>query len=221
MHIILSGCLLAVDAGLFKAELIEVPYKYKQNELVLESDEGIRGDISLEKITALESVFVPNGTVTAANASAITDGASALIICNMEIIKKFGLKPLAEIVDWEVSGIDPCIMGLGPVPAIQRLLQRNKLNFSDIGQIEINEAFAPQVIGVCRELGIEKELDETTGKVNPHGGAIAIGHPLAASGARILTTLCHSMSMKGHRYGLGSACIGGGQGFAMVIRSVR
>lgn len=155
--------------------------------------------------------------VTAANASGITDGAASLLLCTKKAIEETGITPIAEIVDWHVIGVDPKMMGMGPVEAIRGLLARTKLNLKDLGHIEINEAFAPQVLGVCKELGLENDLGDD-GRVNPRGGAIALGHPLAASGARIVGHLAHSLAKSEFKYALGSACIGGGQGFAMLLR---
>jgi acetyl-CoA acetyltransferase family protein len=209
-----------VDLGIFRNEITKVPYKQRKEVLNLENDEGIRENVTVEKLGELQPIFAKNGTVTAGNAYGISDGASALIIASQAAVEKYKIEPLAEIVDWEVSGVDPSFMGLGPVPAIRKLLERQKMTLRDISHVELNEAFASQVLGVCRELGIENDLDVESGKVNPHGGAIAMGHPLGASGARLLTTIAHSLSVGDKTFGLASACIGGGQGYAVLLKKV-
>jgi acetyl-CoA C-acetyltransferase/acetyl-CoA acyltransferase 2 len=152
--------------------------------------------------------------VTAGNASGIVDGAAALVIAGGDAVKAKGAKPLARIVSWATVGVEPTLMGMGPAPAIRKALERAKLNLSDLDLIEINEAFAPQYLACEKELGLDRA------KVNVNGGAIALGHPLGASGARLLLTLALELRRRGKKYGVASACIGGGQGIAMIIEAV-
>lgn len=204
----------AHSAGRFAEELASVELKGRKGPEMFEVDEHPRPDAKLEKMATLPPVFKKDGTVTAGNASGICDGAGAIIIASGEAVKKHGLTPLARLVQWGVAGVDPKIMGIGPVPAIKAALDRSGLGLSDLDLIEINEAFAPQYLACEREL----ELDRS--KVNVDGGAIALGHPLAASGARITTHLVHELRRRKGKYGVGSACIGGGQGIALVIESL-
>jgi len=159
-------------------------------------------------------VFKKDGVVTAGNASGIVDGAAALVIAGAGAVKDKGLKPLGRIVSWATVGVDPALMGMGPAPAIRRALARAGLQLADLDLIEINEAFAPQYLACEKELGLDRD------KVNVNGGAIALGHPLGASGARLLLTLLLELRRRGKKYGVASACIGGGQGIAMIIEAV-
>lgn len=197
-------------AASFADEIVPVPVKGK----AFDKDEHPRPDTTLEGLGKLKPVFREGGVVTAGNASGIGDGAAALVIASDMFAKSRGLKPLARLVSWGLAGVDPTIMGIGPVPAAQIALKRAGRSLSDIDLIEINEAFAAQTCAVERELQIPRE------KLNVHGGAIALSHPLAASGARITTHLIYALRRAGKRWGLGAACIGGGQGIAVVIEAL-
>jgi acetyl-CoA acyltransferase 2 len=197
-------------AASFADEIVPVPVKGK----AFDKDEHPRPDTTLEGLGKLKPVFREGGVVTAGNASGIGDGAAALVIASDAFAKSRGLKPLARLVSWGLAGVDPTIMGIGPVPASRVALKRAGLSLDQIDLIEINEAFAAQTCAVERELQIPRE------KLNVHGGAIALSHPLAASGARITTHLIYALRRAGKRWGLGAACIGGGQGIAVVIESL-
>jgi acetyl-CoA acetyltransferase family protein len=179
--------------------------------VVVETDEHPRPDTSLEKLTALRPVFRTNGTVTAGNSSGINDGAAAVLLTSADAAERLGLHPLARVVASAVAGVDPAYMGLGPIPATRKVLERTGLRIEDFDVIELNEAFAAQVIPCVRELGIPLE------KLNPNGGAIALGHPIGFSGARLVTTLVHELRLRKARYGLATMCIGVGQGIAIVL----
>jgi len=174
-------------------------------------DEGPRADSSLEKLASLKPAFRKDGTVTAGNSSPLTDGASVLLVMSKKLAKKLKLQPLARVRSMAVAGVDPALMGIGPVAAVPKALQRAGLKMKDIDLIELNEAFAVQSLAVLKELGIDEK------RVNIHGGAIALGHPLGASGARIMTTLLHAMKEKKAKYGLATMCVGGGQGVATIV----
>lgn len=205
----------AQAAGRFDAELVPVAIPQKRGEPVrVAVDEHPRPDVTLEKLAKLSPAFKKDGTVTAGNASGINDGASALLLMSGERAAALGLKPLARIRSMAVAGVDPAYMGVGPVPASRKALQRAGLTVADLDLVELNEAFAAQSLACMRDL----ELDP--GKVNVNGGAIALGHPLGCSGARILTTLVHELGRRGGRYGLATMCIGVGQGIATVIERV-
>jgi len=187
---------------------VEVPGRRGETTTVAQ-DEGPRGDTDLEKLAALHPVFAADGSVTAGNSSPLNDGAAALVLCSAAAAERHGLRPLARFLDGAAAGVDPNLMGIGPVPATQRLLAREGAPaLADFERFELNEAFASQALASQRELGIEPEL------VNVNGGAIALGHPLGASGARIVTTLLHELRRSGSRYGLAAMCIGVGQGIA-------
>jgi acetyl-CoA acyltransferase 2 len=203
---------VANAAGRFKEEIAPVEIKGRKGVEKFEVDEHPRPQTTLEQLTKLKPVFIKDtGLVTAGNASGISDGAASLIVASEEAVKKYSMKPLARIVDWYYVGCEPTIMGIGPVPAIQGVLKRTGLTLDDFSHIEINEAFAAQVLAVCKELRISPE------RLNQNGGAIALGHPLGASGARILSHLTYELIRTQGRYALGSACIGGGQGIAVVL----
>ena len=206
----------AWDAGVFDDEVIGIPVKNPKTRQVEEfrRDEHMRPDTTLEGLAKLRPVFKQDGVVTAGNASGIGDGAGALVVCSEEFAKTKNAKPLARLVSWGIAGVDPTIMGIGPVPASRIALRKAGLTLEQMDLIEVNEAFAPQVCAVERELKIPRE------KFNVHGGAIAMSHPLAASGARITAHLIHALRAAGKRYGLGSACIGGGQGIAVIIEAL-
>jgi acetyl-CoA C-acetyltransferase len=205
----------AQESGLFRDEMapLEVPQR-KGSPVLIQDDDGPRRDTSLEKLSQLQPVFRKGGTVTAGNSSSLNDGAAAVLIASEKRTKELGLKPLARIVSTGVAGVDPRIMGIGPVPAATNTLKKSGLALKDIGLVELNEAFAAQSLAVIRDLGLNPEI------VNPNGGAIALGHPLGCSGARILTTLLHEMKRRHIRYGLATMCIGVGQGIATVVESL-
>jgi acetyl-CoA acyltransferase len=206
----------AWDEGRFLEEVVPVPVKRGKEEALVSVDEGPRRDTSLEKLAALRPVFREGGTVTAGNASPLNDGAAAVLLVSDAYAKAHGLRPLARIRAIAVAGVPPRIMGIGPVPATKKALERAGLSLKDLGLIELNEAFAAQSLAVLREWGLSME-DE---RLNPNGGAIALGHPLGASGARILTTLVHEMRRRGVQWGLATMCIGVGQGIAVVVESL-
>jgi acetyl-CoA acyltransferase len=206
----------AWDEGRFLDEVVPVPVRRGKEEALVSVDEGPRRDTSLEKLAALRPVFREGGTVTAGNASPLNDGAAAVLLVSDAYAKAHGLKPLARVLSAAVAGVPPRIMGIGPVPATKKALERAGLSLKDLGLIELNEAFAAQSLAVLREWGLSME-DE---RLNPNGGAIALGHPLGASGARILTTLVHEMRRRGVQWGLATMCIGVGQGIAVVVESL-
>lgn len=200
--------LAAIDGGIFKKEIIPVPLP---DGRVLSIDEGPRRDTSLERLASLEPAFIKGGTVTAGNSSPLNDGASAVVLMSAERARDLGITPLARVRTMAVAGVSPDVMGIGPIPAIRKTLQRSGLALSDIDIIEVNEAFAAQSLAVARELGIDEE------KLNPHGGAIALGHPLGCSGARLIVTLLNDLQTANKTVGIASLCIGGGQGLAALI----
>lgn len=198
----------------FANEIVPVRFKdRKGNEVVISQDEHPRPDSSLENLGKLKPIF-EGGTVTAGNASGVNDGASALLLMSAEKAKEFGFKPLAKYVVGAVAGLEPSVMGLGPIYASRKALTRANLSIDKIGLVELNEAFASQSIECMRQLELDAE------KVNVNGGAIAFGHPLGASGARILTTLVHEMKKQKVQYGLATMCIGVGQGIALIIENI-
>ncbi len=203
----------AQAAGRFADEIVAVMLPQRKGDpIAFAADEHPRTDTTLESLAKLKPVFREGGSVTAGNSSGINDGASALLLCDEDALKKFNLTPIARIVSNAVAGVDPAIMGIGPVPATQKALQRAGLTVKDLGLVELNEAFAAQSIPCIRELGLDPQI------VNVNGGAIALGHPLGCSGARIMTTLVHEMKRRPEvRYGLASMCIGVGQGASMIV----
>jgi acetyl-CoA acetyltransferase family protein len=203
-------------AGVYDNEVIGVQVKNPKTRQMEEfrRDEHMRPETTAEGLAKLKPVFNPNGVVTAGNASGIGDGAAALVITSAAFAKKRGLRPLARLVSWGVAGVDPSIMGIGPVPSSRIALKRAGLTLEQMDLVEVNEAFAPQTCAVEKELGIKRD------RLNIHGGAIALSHPLGASGARITAHLVHSLRAEGKRYGLGTACVGGGQGVAVIIESL-
>ncbi len=206
----------AWDEGRFLDEVVPVPVRRGKEEALVSVDEGPRRDTSLERLAALRPVFREGGTVTAGNSSPLNDGAAAVLLVSDAYAKAHGLRPLARIRAIAVAGVPPRIMGIGPVPATKKALERAGLSLKDLGLMELNEAFAAQSLAVLREWGLSME-DE---RLNPNGGAIALGHPLGASGARILTTLVHEMRRRGVQWGLATMCIGVGQGIAVVVESL-
>ncbi len=201
----------AHEAGRFKEEMAPIEIKGRKGVETFDFDEHARPEATLEKMAKLPAVFKKGGVVSAGNASGICDGAGAVIVASGEAVKKHGLTPLARVVQWHVAGVEPTLMGIGPVPAIRGALERSGLGLDAMDLVEINEAFAPQYLACEKELGLDRE------KTNVDGGAIALGHPLAATGARIMSHLTHELRRREGRYGVGSACIGGGQGIAIVI----
>lgn len=212
----------AIDNGVFKDEIVPITIKTRKAEVVVDTDEYPNRNTSLEKLSTLRPAFKKDGTVTAGNSSGINDGASIMMVASEEAVKKYNLKPLMEIVAFGQGGVDPSIMGLGPTPAIKQALSRAQLNINDIELFELNEAFAAQSLGVLIELenefGVSKE--EILKRTNVNGGAIALGHPVGASGNRIITTLIHQMMKDKKTYGLASLCIGGGMGTAIILKNV-
>ncbi|HOJ39791.1 MAG TPA: acetyl-CoA C-acyltransferase, partial [bacterium] len=206
-------CHLAVQQGKFQQEIVPLTIpQHKGESIIFNQDEFPRPSTTLEALSRLKPAFKENGTVTAGNASGINDGAAAVLVTSEEETARSGLKPMAEIVGWASAGIEPAMMGLGPVLAIRKVLERTGLRLDEIDLIELNEAFAAQVLAVNREMGWDTE------KINVNGGAIALGHPIGASGARILVTLLYEMQRRKVNYGLATLCVGGGQGMAMIIR---
>jgi acetyl-CoA acyltransferase 2 len=203
----------AVKRGEFDEEIVPVVVKQGKKEVVVNRDDHIKPDTTIEGLRDLRAAFGKDGTVTAGNASGIVDGAAAVVVSTEATAKQEGWPVLAEVVDWEVSGVPPRVMGLGPVPAIRGVLKRAGLDLADIDLFEINEAFAAQYLGCEKQLGLDRE------KANVNGGAIAIGHPLGATGTRLAYTLARTLRSRGKRYGIASACIGGGQGIALLLRN--
>jgi acetyl-CoA C-acetyltransferase len=201
----------ARDAGRFKDEIVPVTVKSRKGETVVEDDEYIRAGTTLDKVASLRPAFDKEGTVTAGNASGINDGAAAIVVMRAKDAEKRGIEPLARIVSWATAGVDPAIMGTGPIPASRRALEKAGWTADDLELVEANEAFAAQACAVNKDLGWNGEI------VNVNGGAIAIGHPVGASGARILSTLLFEMKRRGVRRGLATLCIGGGMGVAMCV----
>ncbi|MFB6803715.1 thiolase family protein [Peribacillus butanolivorans] len=204
----------AMDEGKFKDEIVPVQVIDRKSTITIEKDEYPRPDTTSEKLANLKPAFKENGTVTAGNACGRNDGASALVLMKASEATRLQLKPIAKIVDWATAGVSPEMMGIGPVPAIGKLLERTGKKVEEIGLFELNEAFASQALAVIRELG----LDEN--KVNVNGGAIALGHPVGSTGARIVTTLIHEMIRRQERYGIATLCVGGGQGMAILIETI-
>jgi acetyl-CoA C-acetyltransferase len=204
----------AQKGGKFKDEIVAVTIKGRKGDTVVDQDEYIRHGATIEAMSGLRPAFNKEGSVTAANASGLNDGAAALVLMSADEAKKRGLKPLARIASWAHAGVEPEIMGTGPIPASRKALEKAGWKVADLDLVESNEAFAAQSLCVVRELGLDPE------KVNVNGGAIAIGHPIGASGARILTTLLHEMNRTDARKGLATLCVGGGMGVAMCVEKV-
>jgi acetyl-CoA acyltransferase 2 len=204
----------AQESGRLSDELSPVTLKGKKGETVFARDEHNRPDTTPETLRKLPKVFKKDGVVHAGAASGICDGAGSMVMATRSYADKHGHKPIARLVNWGVSGCDPKIMGIGPAPAIRRLLERAECKLSDVELFEVNEAFAPQYLAVEKELGLPRE------HTNVNGGAIAVGHPLGASGARLTMTLIYELKRRGARYGIASACIGGGQGIAVLVEAL-
>jgi len=203
----------AWDSGVFKDEVVPVPVKKKGQMVDYAADEHMRPDTTLEVLMGLKPYFKKDGVVTAGNASGICDGAAATVIASDALAKAKGAKPLGRLVAWAVAGVEPKYMGIGPAPAARKALAKAGMTLDQMDLVEVNEAFAPQYLAVERELGLDRS------RTNVHGGAIAIGHPLASSGTRITIHLLHALRRAGKKYGLGSACIGGGQGAAVIVEA--
>ena len=201
----------AIKSGAFKSQIVPVKVKVKKDEKIVDTDEYPKDGVTVEKLSALRPAFKKDGTVTAGNASGINDGAAAVVLMTAEEAKKRDLSPLAKIVSWAVCGVDPAIMGTGPIPASKLALKKAGWGEDQLNLVEANEAFAAQAISVNRELGFTADI------VNVNGGAIALGHPIGASGARVLVSLLHEMQNRKSKRGLATLCIGGGMGVAMCV----
>ena len=201
----------AQKAGRFKDEIVPVTISTRKGDIVVDTDEYPRAGATYEAMAKLKPAFSKDGTVTAANASGLNDGAAALVIMSAAEAKRRGLTPMARIVSWATAGVDPAIMGTGPIPASRRALEKAGWSVKDLDLVEANEAFAAQALAVNKDLAWDPAM------VNVNGGAIAIGHPIGASGARVLTTLLHEMARRNAKKGLATLCIGGGMGIAMTV----
>ena len=201
----------AQQAGRFVDEIVPVTIKTRKSEIIVDADEHLKPDTTIEGLNKLRTAFQKEGTVTAGNASGLNDGAAAMVLMNADEASKRGIQPLARIISWATAGVDPAIMGSGPIPASRAALEKAGWGIEDLDLIEANEAFAAQACAVNKDLGWD------TGKVNVNGGAIALGHPIGASGTRILVTLLHEMQRRDAKKGLATLCIGGGMGIAMCI----
>lgn len=204
----------AFQAGFFKEEIVPVEVKKGKKSVMVAEDDHRRPETTMEALESLKPAFRKDGLVTAGNASGIVDGAAAVVLTHAKIAKERGWKPLGRIVSWATAGVPPQIMGIGPVPAIQKALSLAGLKLDQMDLIEVNEAFATQYLAVEKVLGINRD------KANVNGGAIALGHPLAATGTRLVITLLNSLKQRGGKYGVASACIGGGQGIAVIVESM-
>jgi acetyl-CoA acyltransferase 2 len=205
----------AAMAGVFKDEIAPVEVKQGKKSLLVSEDDHRRPETTIETLEKLPPSFKKDGIVTAGNASGIVDGAAAVVVTREKTAKERGLKPIGKIVSWAVTGVDPTIMGIGPVPSTRKALQLAGLKLEQIDRVEVNEAFAAQYLAVEKELGLPRE------KTNVNGGAIALGHPLGASGTRLVITVLNELRRNGLRYGLATACIGGGQGIAMIVEALK
>ena len=203
----------AWDNGFFAEEVIPVEAPAKKGSMVIQQDETFRADSSLEKLSRLKPVFKDSGTVTAGNSSQITDGAAALLLVSEPLVRELRLAPLARVTGWTTVGVDPRRMGIGPVPAVERLLEKTNTRLEAFDLVELNEAFAVQVLACNRDLGLDPE------RLNVNGGAIALGHPIGCSGARIVTTLLHEMRRRRARRGLATLCVSGGLGMAVSFEA--
>ncbi len=202
----------AIESGRFKDEIVPVVVKNKKGDIVFDTDEHVKYGSTMEKVSKLKPAFKkPDGTVTAGNASGINDAAAALVVMSAEKAEELGLKPMAKIVSYATAGVDPSIMGTGPIPASRKAMERAGVTIDDIDLVEANEAFAAQSLAVAHDLKFDMD------KVNVNGGAIALGHPIGASGARILVTLLYEMQKRGSHRGLATLCIGGGMGQALIV----
>ena len=204
----------ARDSGILAEEIVPVEVKSRKGNVVVDQDDHLRPETTLEGLAKLKPAFAQDGFVTAGNASGIVDGAAALVIADEDFVKQRDLSPMGRIVSWAYAGVEPEIMGIGPVPATRIALKKAALTLNDIDLVEVNEAFAAQYLAVEKELGLDRS------RSNVNGGAIALGHPLGATGTRLVLTLLHELRRRNGRYGLASACIGGGQGIAIIVERV-
>jgi acetyl-CoA acetyltransferase family protein len=204
----------AWTSGVMKEEVVPVEIKARKGSTLIERDDHLRPETTREGLGSLAPVFKTDGVVTAGNASGIVDGAAALVVAGQDAVSARGLEPLGRIVSWASVGVEPTLMGMGPAPAIRKALELAGRSLADLDLVEINEAFAPQYLACEKELGLDRQ------KVNVNGGAIALGHPLGASGARLVLTLLLELRRRGKKYGVASACIGGGQGIAMIVEAL-
>lgn len=204
----------ALEQGTWASEIVPVETVADKKTVLVEKDEHPR-QTTLEKLAALKPAFAKDGTVTAGNASGINDGAGAMLLASEDAVKQYGLKPMAKVISMAVAGVDPGIMGMGPVPATQKALKRASLSIADMDLVELNEAFASQALACIHDLGIDRA------RVNVNGGSIALGHPLGCSGIRISTTLLHEMKRRGSKYGLATMCVGVGQGASVIYENCR
>jgi acetyl-CoA C-acetyltransferase len=201
----------AIDQGFFKAQIVPIEVKVKRDKVPFVTDETVRAGTTVEKLGKLATVFDPQGTVTAGNASSMNDAAAALVLADGEYAKKRGLKPMGRLVDYAFAGVDPKYMGIGPVPAVQKLLKKTGLGVDDIDVFEVNEAFAAQALAVCRELQLPAE------RTNPNGSGISLGHPIGATGAILTIKALYELARTGGKRALVTMCIGGGQGIAAIF----
>ncbi len=204
----------AIENGYFESQIVPITVKNRKEERIISEDENPRKQLTLEKLASLKPAFRSNGTVTAGNASSINDGAAALILMSEEEAKRRGLKPLARIVQYSVAGVDPKLMGRGPVPAIQKALEKNAWGLQEVDLMEINEAFAAQYLAVEKELHLDRE------KVNVNGSGISIGHPVGCTGSRIVVSLIHELHRRGLHKGIASLCVGGGMGASVFLEAI-
>lgn len=205
----------AWDNGKLAEEVVPVELPGRKGQTVFfERDEHLRPETTVEALSKLKPYFKADGTITAGNASGIVDGAAAVVMTTVKEAEKHGLEPIGKLVNWGFAGVDPSIMGIGPAPASRNALERAEMRLGEMGLVEVNEAFAPQYLAVEKELGLNREI------TNVNGGAIAIGHPLAASGTRLTLTILHELHRRSQKYGLASACIGGGQGAAVIVEAI-
>lgn len=205
---------VAIKEGKFKEEITPIEVKSKKKSVLFDQDEFPRPDTTLEKLAALKPAFKKDGTVTAGNACGRNDGAAAVVVMSAQKASELNLTPMARVVDWAAVGVSPEIMGIGPVPAVKKLLERTGKTIEDIDLFELNEAFASQAVATIRELGIDQE------KVNVNGGAIALGHPVGATGTRLVVSLMHELKRRNQKYGIATLCVGGGQGMAILIENL-
>ena len=212
----------AVDAGVFAKEIVPIEIVSKKETFIFDKDEYPNRASTLEKLAALKPAFKKDGTVTAGSASGVNDGASFVVIMSERKVKELGIEPLVEVIAYGQGGVAPEVMGLGPVPAIRQALQKAEMTLPQMNVLELNEAFAAQSLGVVEELSIEHKVSKEwiLERTNVNGGAIALGHPIGASGNRIIVTLIHEMRRSNHRFGLASLCIGGGMGTAIILKNV-
>lgn len=204
----------AILGGRLKEEIVPIEFKSRKGVKLFDTDEHPRPETTMEQLSTLPPYFKKDGTITAGNASGICDGAAAVIVTTMDTAKAKGWKPIGRLLSWGIAGVEPRIMGIGPVPAARKALQNLAMNVSQMDIVEVNEAFAPQYLAVEKELGLNREL------TNVNGGAIALGHPLAASGTRLTLTALYELRRRKKKYGLASACIGGGQGAALIVEAL-